>query len=45
MYKHIMVIFKFRYWPVFDDNLFHFFENERRVLTKFQKIHEVSVGG
>lgn len=39
MYKHIMVIFELWYGPVFDDNLFDFFENERRVLTKCQMIH------
>ena len=45
MYEHIMVIFELRYWPVFDDNLFDIFENEGRVLLKFQMIHEVLVSG
>lgn len=41
MYKHIMVILELRYWPVFDDNLFYIFENERWVLLKRQMTHEV----
>lgn len=45
MYEYIMAVFEFRYWPVFDGNLFDIFENKRWVLLKCQMIYDFSVEG